>query len=64
MKKKTEYTKKEILALQKELIDLLLERANLTKEDIYDVAIRSWVSKNLDLLKPAELKKYKGIILV
>ena len=32
------------------------------EEDIYKAAIKSWASKNLDLLTPAEMKKYHEII--
>jgi hypothetical protein len=40
----------------------MLKRAGLKEEDIYKAAIKSWASKNLDLLTPAEMKKYHEII--
>lgn len=61
---KTEETRKakEMKALYLELIALLLKRAGLKEQDIYDTAMKSWASKNLDLLTPAEAKKYKTVI--
>ena len=56
-------TKKTIDRLQKELIMLLLQKANVKEKDIYRVAMTNWVSKNLDLLTPDERKKYQSIIL-
>jgi len=50
--------------MQLELIELMLKRAGLTRDDIYDTAMRSWVAKNLDLLTDAELKRYKGKVLI
>ena len=63
MTKKEETQKaKEMKALYLELIALMLKRAGLKEEDIYKAAIKSWASKNLDLLTPAEIKKYHEII--
>lgn len=45
-----------------ELIDILLKRAGLKAEDIYNTAMKSWASKNLDLLTPSEMKKYQLVI--
>ena len=50
-------------ALYLELISILLQRAGLKEEDIYSTAMKSWASKNLDLLTPAEMKKYREIIM-
>jgi hypothetical protein len=55
--------KKEVKELQKELIDLMLTKAGVKKKDIYDVALTNWVNKNLDLLTPLEMNRYKNIIL-
>lgn len=46
-----------------EATNLMLKRAGVKKEDIYKVALKNWINKNLDLLTEAEIKKYKGIIL-
>ena len=63
MTKKEETQKaKEMRALYLELIALLLKRAGLKEEDIYNTAMKSWASKNLDLLTPTEMKKYHEII--
>ena len=63
MTKKEETQKaKEMKALYLELIALLLKRAGLKEEDIYNTAMKSWASKNLDLLTPAEMKKCHEII--
>lgn len=64
MTKKEEKQKaKEMKALYLELISLLLQRAGLKEEDIYSTAMKSWASKNLDLLTPDEVKKYREIIM-
>jgi len=55
--------KKELKELQKELIDLMLAKARVNKRDIYSVALTNWVNKNLDLLSPTEMNRYKNIIL-
>lgn len=65
MTKKEEKQKaKEMKALYLELISILLQRAGLKEEDIYSTAMKSWASKNLDLLTPDEVKKYQEIIMV
>ncbi len=46
-----------------EATNLMLKRAGVKKEDIYKVALKNWVNKNLDLLTDAEVRKYKGVIL-
>ena len=58
-----EISKKTSQQLQKELIALLLQKASIREKDIYRVAMTNWVSKNLDLLTPAERKKYQSVIL-
>ena len=65
MTKKEENQKaKEMKALYLELISILLQRAGLKEEDIYSTAMKSWASKNLDLLTPDEVKKYREIIMI
>ena len=56
--------KKIVVSMQKELLDLLLKKANVSKKTMYDTAARSFVNDNLDLLSPAELKKYQQILLI
>lgn len=57
---KVEYDN-EITAATEELVTTMLERAELTKEDINDRALKAWISKNLDLLTEDEYEKYKKI---
>lgn len=65
MTKKEEKQKaKEMKALYLELISILLQRAGLKEEDIYSTAMKSWASKNLDLLTPDEVQKYQEIIMI
>ena len=64
MTKKEETQKaKEMKALYLELIAIMLQRAGLKEEDIYRTAMKSWASKNLDLLTPTEKKKYQAVIM-
>ena len=60
----TAENKKIVKALQKELVDLMLKKANVSKQTLYDTAIRRFVNSNMDLLTPEELKKYHGILMV
>jgi len=55
--------KRKIVSLKEEATETMLKRAGITKKDIYKVALNNWVNKNLDLLTPSELTKYKEIIL-
>ena len=50
-------------SLYLELISIMLKRAGLKEEDIYHTAMKSWASKNLDLLTPTEMKKYQAVIM-
>ena len=50
-------------SLYLELISIMLKRAGLKEEDIYRTAMKSWASKNLDLLTPTEMKKYQAVIM-
>ena len=56
--------KKIVISLQKELLDLLLKKANVSKRTLYDTAVRRFVNDNIDLLSPSELKKYQQILLI
>jgi len=63
MTKKEESQKaEEMKALYLELIAIMLKRAGLKEDDIYQTAMKSWASKNLDLLTAAEMKKYQAVI--
>lgn len=48
---------------QKELIALLLKKAGLTEKDIIIPALKEWATKNLDLLTPKELERFKSVLL-
>ena len=56
--------KKTVISMQKELLDLLLKKANVSKRSLYDTAARRFVNDNIDLLSQSELKKYQQILLV
>jgi hypothetical protein len=45
-----------------ELRELQLKRANARKKDLLEVALAAFSAHNLDLLTPAERKKYKSVI--
>jgi len=49
--------------LYNELTDTLLKKAGLKKEEVYRTFLKRWVNGNLDLLSPAETKRYASIIL-
>lgn len=50
--------------MQEELLALMLKRAKLTKKDLYNVAEKSFVINNIDLLTSQEVAKYKGKVLL
>ena len=53
-----------VKSLHKELVDLMLKKANVSKKTLYDTAISRFVNSNIDLLTPDELKKYHGILMI
>jgi len=55
--------KKIVTSMQKELFNLLLNKAKVSKRTLYDTAARRFVNDNIDLLSPSELKRYQQIIL-
>ena len=55
--------KKKVESLQKELLNVLLKKAKVSKRTLYSSAVCSFVNDNIDLLSPAELKKYQSILL-
>jgi hypothetical protein len=56
--------KKVVKSLQKELVDLMLRKAKVSKKTLYNAAISGFVNDNIDLLSPDELKKYQQILLI
>ena len=60
-KKTEEQVKRE--SLIKEATDIILKIANTTKKEVMDMAVRKFVANNVDLLTPAEVRKFKSILL-
>ncbi len=58
----TAQQKKDIKTKQNRLVTLMLTKAGLKKQDIYDVAMRRWVNGNLDLLSAAERAEFKDVL--
>jgi len=56
--------KKIVKSLQKELVELMLKKANVSKKTLYEAAISGFVNDNIDLLSSDELKKYHGILMI
>jgi len=54
--------RKEVLKRQQDLFLLLLQKAGVTKRDIYSVAERRWVNSNLDLLSAEEQQEYADVL--
>lgn len=54
--------KKDIETKQNRLVTLMLSKAGLKKQDIYDVAMRRWVNGNLDLLSSAERAEFQDVL--
>ncbi len=53
---------KELDSKRKALLDLMLQKAGVTKKDIHDVAERRWVNANLDLLSSADKKQFADVL--
>ena len=50
--------------LAKESMDLVLKRGGVTKKDLLDDAMHQFFAANYrELLTPAEIRKYKSVIL-
>ena len=54
--------RKEVLQRQQELFQVMLQKAGVTKRDIYSVAERRWVNSNLDLLTAEEQREYADVL--
>jgi len=54
--------RKELLQKQQELLQIMLQKAGVTKRDIYSVAERRWVNSNLDLLTAQEQEEYADVL--
>lgn len=53
---------KELECKRKALLDLMLQKAGITKKEIHDVAERRWVNANLDLLSAADKKQFADVL--
>ena len=58
----TAVRQKEINQRQQALLQMMLQKAGLTKCQIYTVAERRWVNANLDLLNAEEKKEYADVL--
>jgi hypothetical protein len=56
-------TKAEIKRQQKEFINLILQKAGVTRNELIDHAERKFVIQNLDLITEVEAKKYQQLLL-
>jgi len=54
--------RQEVLRKQQDLFSLMLQKAGITKRDIYSVAERRWVNSNLDLLNAEEQQQYADVL--
>ena len=54
--------RQEVLRKQQNLFLLMLQKAGVTKRDIYSVAERRWVNSNLDLLSAEEQQQYADVL--
>lgn len=63
--KKTEENSrhKELALLRKEAQSVIIKRSGIPIKDLYQMAIDDFCARNIDLLTPAERKKYAALIL-
>lgn len=55
--------KAEIKKQQKEFINLILQKAGVTRNELIDHAERKFVIQNLDLITDIEAEKYQQLLL-
>ena len=55
-------TPEERKKLSKESMDLVIKRSGVSKKEIVEEAMKRFFNDNIDLLTPAERKKYKSVI--
>ncbi len=53
---------KEIAKLHKEATEIIIKRSGQTKKNIVEAAVKRFVTNNIELLTPAEKKKYKSVL--
>ena len=54
--------RQEVLRKQQDLLQIMLQKAGVTKRDIYSVAERRWVNSNIDLLSAEEKREYADVL--
>ncbi|TAE14200.1 MAG: hypothetical protein EAZ95_10280 [Bacteroidetes bacterium] len=46
-----------------ELLDMMLKKADLSIDDLFEVSYKLWINRNTDLLTETEKEKYKHLFL-
>lgn len=54
---------KEMESLRKEAQKIVIERSGMSLKRLYEIAVNDFVANNIDLLTPAEKKRYSAVIL-
>lgn len=54
---------KELDAMRKEAQGIIIKRSGISVKRLYENAVNEFVANNIDLLTPAERKKYSAVIL-
>jgi hypothetical protein len=47
-----------------ELLDVMLQKAELSIDDLFEVSYKLWINRNTDLLTETEKEKYKHLFTV
>ena len=58
----TAQRRREVAKRQHDLLEIMLQKAGVTKRDIYSVAERRWVNANIDLLTAEEQRDFADIL--
>ena len=61
--KKTSSLPEDVAKMQNDLLNLVLKKTGVDYEVLLETAKREFVVSNLDILQPAELQKFKPILL-
>lgn len=54
---------REMESMRKEAQSIILKRSGISVKRLYENAVNEFVASNIDLLTPAERKKYSAVIL-
>jgi vacuolar-type H+-ATPase subunit E/Vma4 len=52
----------ELRKKREEMLDMMLKKANLSKDDVIENAFGMWINNNLDLLTKTDVEKYQDIL--